>query len=491
MSFDPRHLPSNNAGCGGDPLRLPSGTRQNAFPLERGRMGWGWSGAAGVLAKAAQNAKQGLSGYAPPSAWPTRPTPGGPFPSLPLRPLRGHFPHKGGKIAAAVIVALALVTGFFLFAPTAKAETTLTIAHIQLKKDPRYGKSRAQAQYLQQPTGRPWAGSKLALEEVKWHGAAAGVSFALTRKKVRKAADVATTIRQLATAQDIRFFLLDLPAPAMAETAAALKDEPLILFNISAYEDMLRGPGCQTNLLHILPSHAMLADALGQYLKLRKWDEVLVLTGPQESDKAWADAFRRTAKRYGIDIDDERGFVLSNDPRIREENNPVLLTGGADYDVVFVADTDGEFARNMHYAIKDPRPLVGAEGLAPLAWHWAWERNGGPQLEKRFQEAAGRPMRDRDWAAWLGVKAVAEAVQRTASADFDTLHAYLTGPDLVLDTFKGNRSNFRPWNGQLRQPVLLGTHNWVVARAPIEGFLHKTDNLDTLGHDQRESTCKR
>ena len=99
-------------------------------------------------------------------------------------------------------------------------------------------------------------------------------------------------------------------------------------------------------------------------------------------------------------------------------------------------------------------------------------------------------MRDVDWAAWLSVKAVAEAVQRTRSTDFKTLRAHLADPDLVVDGFKGNRLNFRPWDKQLRQPILIGTHNRVIERAPIEGFLHKDNNLDTLGFDRRESRCQ-
>jgi hypothetical protein len=40
------------------------------------------------------------------------------------------------------------------------------------------------------------------------------------------------------------------------------------------------------------------------------------------------------------------------------------------------------------------------------------------------------------------------------------------------------------------QPILLGTDNWVVERAPIEGSLHQKNKLDTLGFDERESRCK-
>jgi len=41
--------------------------------------------------------------------------------------------------------------------------------------------------------------------------------------------------------------------------------------------------------------------------------------------------------------------------------------------------------------------------------------------------------------------------------------------------------NFRPWNGQLRQPILLHTERAVIAVAPVEGFLHHRNTLDSLG----------
>ena len=51
-------------------------------------------------------------------------------------------------------------------------------------------------------------------------------------------------------------------------------------------------------------------------------------------------------------------------------------------------------------------------------------------------------------------------------------------------------SGNQQWNNQLRQPVLLVTDNWVVARAPLEGFEHRLNDLDTLGLDKPESKCR-
>jgi ABC transporter substrate binding protein (PQQ-dependent alcohol dehydrogenase system) len=181
---------------------------------------------------------------------------------------------------------------------------------------------------------------------------------------------------------------------------------------------------------------------------------------------------------------------LGEDPRQRGENNVRLLTSQANYDVVFLADTVGEFGRYVPYQTLLPRPVVGSEGLVADAWDWTFERQGAPQLNRRFDKIAGRRMSAFDWAAWAGVKAVVEAISRVKSTDIEKLQAYLTSEALNLDTYKGAPNSFRPWDHQLRQPILLHTANAVIARAPIDGFLHKTNNLDTLGVDTPETKCR-
>ena len=84
--------------------------------------------------------------------------------------------------------------------------------------------------------------------------------------------------------------------------------------------------------------------------------------------------------------------------------------------MVFVADTDGEFARYVPYETEAPRPVLGTAGLVAAAWHWAWERQGAPQLNARFEQlpAGGWPG---DWAAGIAVKALVQAVLRCESTD--------------------------------------------------------------------------
>ena len=364
-----------------------------------------------------------------------------------------------------------------------------TIGYLQLKKDARYSKSRSNAEFLLEPFGRPYSGAKVALDEIKFHGAGAGVEFKLDRERERGPAELISTVREM-RGNGVSFFVTDLPGDVLSELAEATRDLDVIFLNATARDDHLRGEGCQPHVLHIIPSHRMLMDALLQYLRFRKWTDVLVLQGPSEADAALGRAFDASARKFAIDVVDRRAFVLSNDPRERYRNNITLLTSDGDYDVVFVADADGEFARSVPYQTVLPRPVIGASGLGAMAWHWAWERHGAPQLENRFEDIADRRMRSFDWAAWMAVKAVAEAVQRTESADFDVLRDFLMGSELKLDSFKGAASSFRAWNGQLRQPLLIGSQNWVVDRAPIEGFKHRLNDLDTLGIDEQESMCR-
>jgi ABC transporter substrate binding protein (PQQ-dependent alcohol dehydrogenase system) len=142
------------------------------------------------------------------------------------------------------------------------------------------------------------------------------------------------------------------------------------------------------------------------------------------------------------------------------------------------------------YAVQRPRPVVGSAGLVPDWWHWAWERHGAPQLNNRFARVARRPMTGYDWSAWLALKAIVEGVVRTRSTEPRAIAGFLTGEQAVLDGFKGNRLAFRRWDRQLRQPLLLTTGNWVVERAPLDGFLHARNTMDTLGFDEKESRCK-
>jgi len=391
---------------------------------------------------------------------------------------------------AAVILAVMVVAILAPTAAVAAAARPFNLGYLEIAGDARYEPIRRYTGLRLKQRHRPLAGAQVAIRDSRFAGRALGLAFALERGQAPDAAALMGRARALMAEQGVHFFLADAPVDALKLLARDLAGEPILLLNVSEPDDTLRGAACSANLLHVVPSRAMRMDALAQYLVFKGWRKVLVLQGPEPADQVLAAAFQRSARKFGAKVVAVKDFVLNNDPRERDRNNIALLTATPGHDVVFLADSVGEFGRYVPYQTQRPRPVVGTEGLIADAWHWTWERHGAPQLNQRFAKRAKRPMEGPDWAAWAAVKAVVEAVVRTGSTEFATVARYLKSDALTLDTYKGAAANFRPWNLQLRQPILLHTANAVVARAPLTGFLHPTNNLDTLGLDQPEAGCR-
>jgi ABC transporter substrate binding protein (PQQ-dependent alcohol dehydrogenase system) len=286
------------------------------------------------------------------------------------------------------------------------------------------------------------------------------------------------------------FFLIDAPAEAYAPLAAATHGRDVLLFNVSTSDDSLRRDLCSAEMIHVYPSRAQLMDGLVQYLVSRKWSNLLVFEGPTPEDATMAGAFSHSVQKFGAHIVADQHFKPGTDPRDREQNDPVLLSViNRDFDVVFVADSDFDFVRSVPYHLGRPRPVVGSIDLEPVAWHWSWEHNGAPQVNSRFErKSGGRHMEGPDWAAWVAVKMIVQSALRTHSADFAKQRAFILG-DNDFDGDKGLAVSVRPWDHQVRQAVLLAAPYEVVGSAPIEGFLHQTNELDTLGDDRPEAAC--
>ncbi len=388
----------------------------------------------------------------------------------------------------AVAMLLALVSPS-LSAGTTAAET-VTFAYIGRDADPAYTPTKAYTGLVLRDRKRPLDGARLGLRDSKIMGRARGLKFKLTERILAPGRDAGAAIREIAAAEGTNVFLLDLPIEEMPDTLRGLKAAPLVLFNVRHGDDTLRGANCAPTLFHTMPSDTMRMDGLAQFLRQKRWDQLLVLQGEDAEDARLVAAFRNSAKKFGLDIEEVRPFKLGNDPRERGRNNIRLLTSSADYDAVFLADAVGEFGRYVPYQTLLARPVVGTEGLIASAWHWTYERYGAPQLNQRFEKRAGYRMTAPQWAAWAAVRAAVEAILRTGKTDAASLRAYLVSDEMNLDLYKGTPGGFRPWNNQLRQPILLHTYNAVIDRAPIEGFLHQTNNLDTLGAGPLDSACR-
>ena len=340
------------------------------------------------------------------------------------------------------------------------------------------------------------AGAEQGIDDNNTTGRFTGQSFHLTTVKVKAEASPGQAFVKLHE-RGIRLFLVNLPADKLIALSDMPQAKDSLLFNIGAGDDELRTHACRPNLLHTLPSRAMLADALAQYLAWKRWNEWFLVVGRHPRDKAYAEALKRAAKRFGHKIVAEKAWTFeagarrtdSGHVRAQEEVNAFTQVG--DYDILIVADEQDEFGEYLGYRTYLPRPVGGTQGLSPAAWSGVHEQWGATQFQRRFHEKYGRWMSDRDYAAWLAVRSVGEAATRTASNQVEKLEAYLLGPDFNLAAFKGRPVTYRDWNGQLRQPLLIVSPRVMISVSPQKGFLHQFSTLDTLGYDRPESACKR
>ena len=140
---------------------------------------------------------------------------------------------------------------------------------------------------IPEPADAGLQGAELAIVDSNSTGRFLKQHFQLTSATV----DSPEALLQAANAQHdqgLRLFVVNAPAASLRALSAALPDS--LLFNAGSPDDSLRSSQCLGNVLHSLPGRAMLADALVQFLVLRKWQRALLVVGQTEDDKAYADA---------------------------------------------------------------------------------------------------------------------------------------------------------------------------------------------------------
>jgi ABC transporter substrate binding protein (PQQ-dependent alcohol dehydrogenase system) len=340
------------------------------------------------------------------------------------------------------------------------------------------------------------AGAKLAINDNNTTGRFTGQQFELTDTAVRADDDAGAALTAM-VAGGITLILTDVPADLLLRLAAAGRDKQVTLFNVGATDDALRQQDCRNNVIHVAPSRAMLADALAQYLVWKKWLRWVLAYGSHPNDMLLADAYRRAAKRFGARIVKEveykdSGGARQTDSGVVEtqQQMPVFTQGLPDYDVLLTADENEVFADYLPFRTWDARPVVGSSGLRPVSWDPSSESWGGTQLQDRFMRMAHRRMTPLDMQAWTAVRMIGEAASRSSSVDPVKIMQFMKGGNFGVAAYKGKELSLRDWDWQVRQPILLADGRTVVSVSPQPGFLHQFTELDTLGFDQPESTCK-
>ncbi len=198
------------------------------------------------------------------------------------------------------------------------------------------------------PEDEGLAGAKLAIQDNTTTGRFVRQSYALDAVALGTAApgeappqSPVEAARGL-VAKGLRFIVLALSADEVLAVADALKGSGVTLFNAAAPDDRLRGTDCRADVFHVAPSRAMQTDALAQFLAFMRWRKLFLITGPQDGDKLWAEAMKRSAKKFGLQISAERPWTFGPLARARGDTptraEALVFTRGLDYDVAVVAD---------------------------------------------------------------------------------------------------------------------------------------------------------
>lgn len=333
------------------------------------------------------------------------------------------------------------------------------------------------------------AGALTGLKDNQTTGRFLDQNYDLTETYVQEGDDPLAAAKALLAASPY----LILSAPSAVQTAIADLPEAqgALIFNTSSGDISLRDRECRNNLLHTLPSDAMRTDALAQVFVKKRWTDLVMITGTHPQDVTYAQAVRQSLVKFGLDLAGEKEWAFDADMRRNASQEVPLFTQDfGDYDAMILADELHDFGRYVLYNTWEARPVTGSEGLSAVTWSPVIEQWGAAQLQSRFEKAHDRQMTSQDYAAWAAMRTLGEAVTRTNAADPETLRNYILSDAFELAGFKGRPLTFRNWNGQLRQPIAIVHPRALVAQAPLDGFLHQVNELDSLGLDRPESTCE-
>lgn len=350
------------------------------------------------------------------------------------------------------------------------------------------------SRYDLRPPDLGFAGAALADEDNGTTGSFLGHSYETTA--VAAPPEEADAALEGLLAEGIRIVVILANAEDLLRLTDRAAEAGALVFNARTPDLAVRDGECRANLLHVAPSYAMLTDAVAQFAVWKKWTDWLLVSGSNPEDVALAEAYRKSARKFGARIVDDRVFEDTGGARRTDSGHvlvqrqlPTFLQDAEDHDIVVAADQTDYFARYLTYHLWEPRPVMGSGGLVPTTFHGAHEAWGATQYHTRFEALTRRYVQPEDYNVWLALRVVGEAVTRASTAEPDGVRDYALSDAFELAAFKGQKVTFRDWNGQLRQPILLYDGAITVSVSPQEGFLHQSSPLDTMGLDRPESAC--
>ncbi len=311
---------------------------------------------------------------------------------------------------------------------------------------------------------------------------------------------------------------------ALAMSGLAAKRN-FIFLNVGAQSDVLRGESCNAHTFHLAASSTMYLDAMtgwGIHTGFRRW--FFVYDDSTEQKANYASAGKILKARSGSEV----GSTMTpagkpiytgvfEDIKKAEPDLVALLLNPTEQ-LVFLGqyETSGLDIKTIGYpalatqtrlfydVALQQAPKTGS-GRHIALWEATLNKNRASDLNLRYLGRYGQAIDPSAWAAYMGIKILAEAAMNAGSTESADLIKYMENPQTTFDIYKGPGTSFRPWNHQMRQPLYLVKTNtdyqnratlqdlWVLEGelpALYEPDVPPAKRLDQLGVSAQDSRCK-
>jgi len=283
----------------------------------------------------------------------------------------------------------------------------------------------------------------------------------------------------------------------------------VLLVNTGSNSDEIRGKRCNYYTFSVEGSNSQYVNTIGRYLiKEKQYKRWYFLTAD--------DAFGHDLLRVSRGLLKKMGGT--------EVGSELIPTGTVDFssyllkvksgnpDVVFqnLAGTDqtnfmkqyAEFGMTTEVAgglidtlLMWPVGAGAITGSFPLLWWYDLPYEGSKRFSASFIKKYGKPPENQAWGDYIGVKAIALAMQQAGTTDSKTVVEAME--KIKFDGGKGRDLYFRPWDRQLMQPiwVALGKKKseakdqWDIWKIAGE-VPDKNESLEIIAATKEDNPCE-
>ena len=312
----------------------------------------------------------------------------------------------------------------------------------------------------------------LAVEEVNKAGGVMGRQIDLIAEDSVNPSTASSKAQRMFERDNVAALIGEISSASALVMAQVAGRNKRIFVNTGANSDELRGKGCNKYMFHVEVANTTNVKACGQALLrdgLIKGKKLYALT----ADYAFGHDLLRVAKLFlnangGNLIGDE---LIATDAT---DFSPYLLKIRQAKPDVVVCNLAGNQTTNFIKQYSEfglPYPIAGFNinsadawaagadnfaGTWPLTWHHDINTPTSKAFVAAFTKKYGKPPENQAWGDYVGLKAVAQAMNEIKSTDSNKLIEYFE-KGAEFDILKPRKGFFRAWDHQLMQEMYTVT----------------------------------